>query len=174
MSSQPDQEKVMSDSQMESSGIPPTESEKDSTSTTETSGGHSVDVIAIPANRVTVYWPHAREHVMRAFDRYPGEMSEGDLITRLLAGEMLLWVASSDKIVGGAITEICNYSDFSAVRIVALGGINITDEFLPLLKRFADVWNCRRVEFYGRKGWERKAPDFKVDKIMMILELKNG
>lgn len=173
MSSQPDQEKVTLDTQMETSGIRPTELEKDSTSTTEKFGDPSVDVIAIPANRTGVYWPHVRKHIMSVIDQFPGEWSEGELITALYHGKAVLWVVWDEGCIGAAVTEITNYSDFSAVRILALGGDHFEwqPEMERLLEKFALHWGCRRIEFIGRKGWLRRSHEFKLDKVMMIKEL---
>ena len=84
---------------------------------------------------------------------------------------MLLWATHSEQFIGGAITEICNYSTFKAVRIVALGGLKFESWHEPAMdafRRYANVWDCSRIEFYGRRGWEKKLPEFDLDKIMMV------
>lgn len=73
---------------------------------------------------------------------------------------------------GAFITEVASYADFAAVRIVALGADEFT--FLPGLDRamdlFRKVHNLKRVEFYGRRGWEKKLPNYKLNRIMMVRE----
>lgn len=115
---------------------------------------------------------------MPAFERFPGEVSEDEIIRCLQAGSMVLWVAWEDEVIGGALTEIVNYSGgVSAVRVVGVGGLRFEawrERLDEVLEKFARVWGCDRLEMYGRKGWERRLPNWNVNRIMMIREVTDG
>ena len=162
--------------QTETIGIP--EAGQASTDTASQEPGHSsgeVLVVAVPANRVEAYWPHVHEFVWPAFERFPGEMDIPTLLRRLLNGEGTLWVAYRDgRFLGGAITRIEDYPGFRAVQLVALGGRQFRlwkDELDKWITRYARYHHAKRLEFYGRKGWEKTLPDFEVNRIMMVREL---
>lgn len=134
-------------------------------------GSPTPEVIAIPAHKAMIYWAQAKEFIWPAFEEYPGEMAPEDVLKRLLEGRMLLWIAWEDRVIGGVLTDIFDYADFKAVRLIALGGERFEDWREPLdilLDDFAKLWNCRRIEFYGRKGWAKRLPNYKLDKIMMV------
>ncbi len=99
-------------------------------------------------------------------------MAPEEILRLLSSGNMLLWAAwDGDKVVGGALTQVINYADFNAVRLVALGGDDFEgwrETLDTLLDDFAKLWDCKRVEFFGRKGWERRMDNYKLDKIMMV------
>ena len=127
-------------------------------------------VVALPSNRVTGYWPHVREFIWPAFERFPGEVDEAGLLERLLTGDAQLWVVWDDGLLGGAITSITNYAEFKAVRLVALGGERFEDwreEMDRLLDKFCEVHGCSRIEFYGRIGWSKRLPNYRINRIMM-------
>lgn len=156
-------------------GAPPTESEKDSISTTEKSGDQSVDVVAVDPARVAMFWQASREFILPAFERFPGEANEANVVEALLSGRMLLWVAWKDAVIGGCLTEVFVYDGgLRVLRIVALGGIKFEtwrETLDELLTEFGRLWRCERVEFYGRKGWEKRLPNYEISKIMMVRSL---
>jgi len=134
----------------------------------------SLDVIAIPAYKASIYWAQTKEFVWPAFELFPGEVDSAEILKNLLSGKMLLWVAWEDEVIGGALTEVYNYAEFSAVRVLALGGNDFEswqETLDTLLSDFAKLWNCKRIEFYGRKGWERRLPNYTLDKIMLVRDV---
>ncbi len=155
------------------------EVEKDSTASTSQEHGASsdegpVDVIAIPANRALVYWPHVKPFLEAAFTQFPGEADETSVLRNLAVGRWVLWVAWDGHPVGGFITELETYINFGAVRIVALGGKDFESwriETDKVLDKFARFHGCSRIEFYGRKGWERRLPNYTVNRIMMVRQV---
>jgi len=139
------------------------------------SGEKQIDVVAIPADRVGAYWPSVAEFVWPAFEHFPGEMDLPTLLRRLSIGEGTLWVAFGDgRFFGGCITQLYDYPAFRAVQIVGLGGVEFSRwhaEMNVWLDRYAKLHGATRLEFYGRRGWEKMLPEFKVNRIMMVREL---
>ena len=130
-----------------------------------------VDVIAIPANRSLAYWPHVREHILKAFSRFPGEVSEEKIIQNLSEGLYTLWVAWKDGPIGGLLTQIIEYSEFDSCRIVALGGKDFEDwreETDRVLDLYCKFHGLKRVEFAGRKGWLRRLKNYELNRIVMV------
>ena len=142
----------------------------------ETSGAPSVEVIAVSAEKVPEFWPLAHEYIWPAFERFPGEATYEDITKRLLEGNMVLWIAwNGEEILGGAITALENYpSGMRAVRGIALGGKQFESWQQPLddiLEQFGKSWGAQRIEFYGRKGWEKRLPNYKVNRIMVTRDI---
>src|SRR6056300_1557350 len=100
MSSQQSPEMETLDTPTEPTGIQA--AEKDSISTKPTPGPSSVDVVAIPANPALIYWNQAKHHIWPALDT--GEISPEKVIQNLAKGDMQLWIAWDDGVIGGAIT----------------------------------------------------------------------
>jgi len=128
-------------------------------------------VVVIPANRAAIYWAQVKPLIWPAFEQFPGEVSSPEVLQNLLSGKMQLWIAFRDKVLGGAITQVVPWAEFNSVRIVALGGEDFEDWREPLddlFTEFAKVWDCDRVTFHGRKGWERRLPNYDLHRIEMF------
>jgi len=154
------------------SGTP--ESVEDSTGTETEPGFPTVDVVALPSNRALIYWPYAKGFILDAFDQFPGEINEKEVIKNLSTGTWQLWVAWNGECVGAAVTCIFNYSDFKAVQIIALGAHNFEDwreEMDRLLDKFGEMHECKRVEFYGRPGWSKRLKNYSFYRIMMVRDV---
>lgn len=166
MLSQKSPEPEMSSTQTAPSGIP--EAEKGSIATASLEPGRSsVDIVAIPKDRLAAYWPHAKRFIEPAFG--PGEYSEQDTARKLLDGDWQLWVAAKEAFVGAFLTEIVRYPGFGAIRIVALGADDFDwiPDFDRMIDLFAKHHGCQRIEFFGRRGWERRLKHYRFERIMM-------
>ena len=128
MSNRANLKMVKSDTPMEPSGTP--DSERASTSTMETSGDPSVDVVVIPANRVMPYWAQVKPIVWEALDT--GEIAPEAMLRDLLKGDKQLWVAMDDEILGAAITEVVRYHRVRSLRVIGLAGKRFSDWHGPL------------------------------------------
>lgn len=97
------------------------------------------------------------------------------LLHKLAVGEGTLWVAyDNGRFVGGAITQIYDHCGFRAIQLVALGGVEFErwhDEMNKWLTVYGKLHGAKRIEFYGRRGWEKILPEYKLNRIMMVREL---
>jgi len=91
----------------------------------------------------------------------------------LVSGRFLLWVAWDGVPVGAAITQIADYESFKALRIVALGGEHFRwkEEADRVFDVFCHFHGLKRVEFYGRKGWLKRLPNYTLNRIMMTRDI---
>src|SRR5512139_1636837 len=149
-------ERALSSMPMEPTGTPAVE-RGFTDSTSPEPGPTSVDVIAVPTDKVAGFWPHVRGYVWSAFEQFPGEMDLPTLMRKLAIGEGTLWVVYGDgRFWGGAITQLYDYPSFRAVQIVGLGGERFEtwhDEMNVWLEKYGRLHGAKRLEFYGRKGW---------------------
>lgn len=106
-------------------------------------------------------WPYVRNHIARACQYADGTLAAPDVLARLLAGEMMLWLMG-DKAC--ACTEVIRYPQSLTVRIPIIGGAGMRDwlkPFLATVEAWAKSIGADRMEGCGRKGWSRVA-DYKT------------
>ncbi len=83
-------------------------------------------------------------------------------------------VAYRDGFIGAALTHIEQYAEFDALVVAALGGEDFEswrEEIDRVFEKFARFHGCARIEFHGRRGWEKRLPNYKVYRIMMMRTL---
>ena len=69
-----------------------------------------------------------------------------------------------------AVTQVRELKSGRALNIVACAG-----EYDDRLRREAEQWarnvGCQKVYFYGRKGWAKRLPDYRLEQIVMSKEI---
>lgn len=88
-----------------------------------------------------------------------------DIEKAVLSGDQLLWLAISDHIEAAATTHLSR----NVCTMVACAG-HERERWLPLMARieqYARAEGCRCVRWYGRKGWQRVMPDYRVEHVIM-------
>lgn len=134
--------------------------------------------MAVPAARAARFWPYAEPYLEDVAARFPGEMDLDKVRAELASGHTQLWVAWDDRVIGAALTQIIAYPEFSAVRILALGGEDFCERWrdtcVAWFERYAEHHGCNRLEFYGRRGWQRRLPGWEVNRIMMTRDVDDG
>ena len=124
--------------------------------------------ICVDPARISEFWPHFKHLIDRAIIRV-GRADPLIVESRVLDGNLLLWLAYDGQIVhGAAVTEL----DDGICTIVACGGENLS-LWLPLindLEQFARDEGCKSVQIIGRKGWVRVLKNYKTKAV--ILERK--
>lgn len=90
-----------------------------------------------------------------------------------------LWTVfdpAEKKFMAGIITEFVEYPQAKALAIRVCGGRQVR-RWLPLLSEieaFADREGCAFVEFWGRKGWAKNLPDYRIRHIFYEKVLKSN
>jgi hypothetical protein len=94
-----------------------------------------------------------------------------DLIQRdTLKGEKLLWLAVDETAIwAAAVVGLHVEKDRKTCCIWACGGRE-RERWLPLLselEKFAKAEGCESICLYGRKGWAREFPEYKLVQIKL-------
>lgn len=100
-------------------------------------------------------------------------MPLGDLYRELLAGHFVLWLAWSGELEAAAVTEIAETVSGRVCVIVACGGRGRA-RWIALRRKLEDYARhegCARMRIYGRKGWTRVLPDYRVTRVILEKEL---
>lgn len=119
--------------------------------------------ICIDPEHVHRVWPSVTALIEDAMERGGGDF---DLVQRdTLNGEKLLWIAIDEqRIWAAAITGLHVEKDEKFCCIWSCGGVE-RERWLPLkskVEQFAKDEGCKYVRIYGRKGWNRELPDYKL------------
>jgi hypothetical protein len=118
----------------------------------------------IPPPRVAEIWPHV-EQLIRAAIEKPRLDDFATVKHNLFNGGSLLWVAWNDSgVKAAAVTQIAIANGDKYCTICACGGRD-SKEWLPLIRGlevYAKQEMCRAMRIYGRRGWMRVLPDYKV------------
>jgi len=113
---------------------------------------------------VDLIWPLTANFIEAAMSKT--NLSDFAIVADdVLAGRALLWVAAKDRnIQAAAVTQVTKANGHKYCTIVACGGID-RKEWLPLLDEIEDYArneNCVAMRFFGRNGWSRLLPDYKI------------
>ena len=129
--------------------------------------------ICIDPQYVDRVWPLVAHHIRAAMRK--GRISEfADVERGVRAGTLLLWVAADSRAIwAAAVTQLTRANGERFCTIVACGGRERA-RWLPLkseLEAFARAEGCRALRIYGRRGWARQFPDYKLTRILLEKEL---
>jgi len=110
-----------------------------------------------------------------AMEYEDGKYTLDDVKGMVADDDAQVWVAIKDStIYGVAITQIIDYPQKSMVLVLCLAGKRfdlwdniVNDCFVP----FAKYMDCSGIEFYGRKGWERRAARLGFKTVQRVYEL---
>lgn len=126
-------------------------------------------LICIDPARVAEFWPHVRRMLRRAIER--GGLSLVETVRdEVLSGRALLWLVWSDEKIDAAVVTQLTMTDAGKVCIlVACGGTEM-ERWLPLLEeleQYAKAEGCVAFRIFGRRGWARMLPTYKVHAIVL-------
>lgn len=88
----------------------------------------------------------------------------------VLSGHALLWVAwNGEKIEAAAVTHLSMTDAGKICTLLACGGTEM-ERWLPLLEeieQYAKAEGCTAFRIFGRRGWARMLPTYKVHRIVL-------
>ena len=120
----------------------------------------------IEAQKIPYVWTDIRrklEFGLKMADEY----SLNNAFDYLCMGEWQLFKKNGSI----AITRIAQYPQHrSMIILICVGAMEDIKEGLPELEDFARSVGCKRIEAYGRKGWER-ALGWPVSEVILKKEL---
>jgi hypothetical protein len=126
-------------------------------------------LVAIPPGDANEVWPHAAALVKAAMEK--GRLSNyADVEHAVRSGAALLWLAwEGESIKAAAVTEVCEANGEKFCTIVACGGHD-RGEWLHLLdglESHAKAEGCAGMRVYGRRGWGKLLPDYRVTRVLL-------
>jgi hypothetical protein len=129
-----------------------------------------VKLIAIAPRMVADFLPIAHRHIAAAVER-AGMADLDPVLEKVRAGQSLLWVAVDDAnhIRGAGITELIIEGAGLVCVIVAWGQDRGVDwsRCLQTIEKFARDEECKAVRLYGRPGWQRCLPEYRLKAVVM-------
>lgn len=115
-------------------------------------------IIRVPPDYLDGLWPVVSLRIEVALRHAQGELNVADVLELAKKGEAQVWTINgkdSKQLYGVAVTQVVNYPQMRAVRIVTLGGHSLDKWARNLndaIEDFAREHGARRLEAFGRKG----------------------
>lgn len=131
-------------------------------------------LLGVQARDLGTWWPIAEPLLARAVARFPNYTLE-DVHRSIAAGERQLWIRVPDHEVA-VVTAITDYPAGRRLTLFALAG-ELRPGWQALFRSIED-WarsqGCSGVDIYGRRGWERVLPDYRLAHVVLSKELHHG
>lgn len=129
----------------------------------------SVSAVCVDPARVAEVWPHVRGLIHAAVQR--GDLDDyGYVQESVLTGRALLWLAwDGVKVLAAATTQLTKINGRKRCEITACGGEGF-DRFgflIENLEQYARDEKCHGVRMYGRRGWLKKLPKYKLKGVIL-------
>lgn len=123
----------------------------------------------VPPDLIEPMWPMIGSHLEKAIAFSGGADTVEATVGDIMAKRKQLWVAGEEgaPITAVAVTKLQQYpSGLKEASILHIGGDDGSlKDLLDLraeLEAWAKVEGCTRVRIYGRLGWARRLPDYKL------------
>lgn len=130
-----------------------------------------MNCVCIDPAQVAKIWPLVSHLIREAMRKGGGDFE--DIERAVLSGERLLWVAADEEqIWASAVTGLHVEKGRKICCIWACGGRE-RERWLPLkgkIENFAKIEGCESVKIYGRRGWAKEFPDYRL--LQIVLEKK--
>jgi hypothetical protein len=114
-------------------------------------------VIPVPKELVGYYWPIVGPLLQRAIEESNNELDLDWVYAKLQASLMQLLVAvEADRVLAAFVTEVVNYPNKRALRLVLGGGSGTRkwrEQLHNMLHIGARAVEAHMIELYGRAGW---------------------
>ena len=110
-------------------------------------------------NEVPKWWPAIEGWVASALEHGGVTLYPVDVYNGLTSRNMKLWLALDGSILKACcVTRIANYPRLKSLDILICSGSDSESwlGFYPAIEQYAKANDCDAVEFYGRRGWEKK------------------
>jgi len=133
-------------------------------------------IYGVQSKDINNWWSAAEPYITDALEYGVGEFTTEDIKSGCKATEMQLWVIIDDTIKGAFVTRLMNYPQYKVLLILVLAGGDgdkYKKEVDALLMAFAKDKGCKRLEFFGRKGWGKYLKDlnYKENAVMFTKEI---
>ena len=127
---------------------------------------------------VPTVWPLIEHLVVRALEYADGRYAASDVLMRLLARDMQLWLAVDwlGSIHGVCVTEIVNYPRSRRCQLFLAAGRDPRRwmNALATIESWAKAQGCDAIDCSGRAGWERLLHGYKKTHVSLRKELNDA
>lgn len=124
--------------------------------------------LCVDPAHVSKTWPMVSHLIREAMERGGGDFAEVEATT--LSGEKLLWLAVDEQAIwAAAVTGLHVERGKSFCCIWACGGKERTRwlDMESLIEKYAKDEGCQSMRIYGRRGWAREFPEYKLISITL-------
>ena len=137
--------------------------------------------VCVDPARVYEAWPLVAPLIRRAVER--GGLADAAQLERdLCIGAALLWLAwdprsaaesGGARVEAAAVTQldVANGKKFCTIAACGGRGLKRWRALIGALERFARAEGCASLRIYGRRGWARILPDYRLHSIVLEKEL---
>lgn len=104
------------------------------------------------------YWPIVKNEVERALAGDGGRMTIDDLYAMLDKGTAQIWALHNGDLKAVMTTQILNYPQIRAVRIITVTGKEMElwlDVLIDTISRWGKEQGADVIDFVGRVGWDK-------------------
>lgn len=124
-----------------------------------------MQLVQIPTDNVAQAWCLVDEFIAKACER--GEYEKDELQRQCLLGSATLWMIWSGICEAALVTTTIQKD--KTLLIAACGGKGV-DGWISLLSEL-EAWAKKEgktgIRIYGRRGWARKLPDYRINRIIL-------
>lgn len=113
--------------------------------------------------------------LQRACDHSGGRFEPAHIAHGLREGFFQVWgVARGARLLCVCVTTLHTYpTGLKTLEVILLGGErrDVVLPFMKVLASFGADHGCERVEFFGRRGFEREIPEAKIAGLLFEVEI---
>lgn len=129
----------------------------------------TAELLCVPPEMVSKIWPHVRVMIKRAVEATDLSSIE-ELENDVLSGRQLLWLAWLDgKIMASATTHLIKPREDKVCVLTACAGRH-RETWMPLrarIEQYARDEGAKKMQLFGRKGWERVLDGYHVEHVVL-------
>lgn len=133
----------------------------------------TAEIACIEPRYVRDIWPAIKPLLKAAIDRTRISAWQ-PIADDILSGKSLVWLCrDGGKILCAGATSL-KLTDFGLVCVVVACGGSDMDRWVHLLDRvelYAKAEGCARMRIFGRRGWLRILPDYRMQAVILDKEL---
>ena len=126
------------------------------------------DVFCVPPDRAAEYFDPVENLIRKALIR---GLTDFEAVKQdVIHGRALLWMAwDGTRVYAAAVTQIAIANGRKFCTIVACGGEQVIkwQHLIEKIEEYAKGEGCSSMAIFGRKGWARKYPDYKITAITL-------
>lgn len=134
-------------------------------------------ILVDPAALTAPVWAECVRFLAPAIARSDGESTEASVLLDVARERAQLWrIVRDDRVVGAIVTSIVVYGSGRRVLLIQFAGGELEDvaPSVQRLEEFAAATFCDAVKIYGRKGWAKVLPEYRMRFVAFGKELRHG